>query len=221
MVKRTLSLILLLWVLVVPTFAATSSDKTIDVDYEYTIVNNESKQDAINSAILQAQRKGMEYVNTFLESDTKTKKNEIVKDNVRVFTAGYIKKTDMLSEPIFYERNGISFVYVKIRMFIGDLVKIPKTQEEINKDNEEKKQANYWFDQGGKAIAEGDYKRGVDCFSRSLDYNVDYAAALFQRGICLEKIGHKSLAKMDFERALKLDPQNFIYKKKVEEMATW
>lgn len=64
-------------------------------------------------------------------------------------------------------------------------------------------------DQSGASYFEaGEYQKAVDQYTEELKANTDNATALYNRGRAYEELGKGAMAAKDFEKIVKLDPQN-------------
>lgn len=81
--------------------------KTIYEECEYVMGDNDTKNDAKRLCLIEAKRKVLERVGTYVESNTNVLNFNLTRDEIRAYTAGIIK-TDIVSESTSF--NGKSTV---------------------------------------------------------------------------------------------------------------
>jgi hypothetical protein len=81
--------------------------KTIYEECEYVMGDNDTRNDAKRLCLIEAKRKVLERVGTYVESDTNVLNFNLTRDEIRAYTAGIIK-TEIVSESTSF--NGKSTV---------------------------------------------------------------------------------------------------------------
>lgn len=107
--------------------------KTIYEECEYVMGDNDTKNDAKRLCLIEAKRKVLERVGTYVESSTNVLNFNLTRDEIRAYTAGIIK-TDIVSESTSF--NGKSTVIqIKIKADVDTSVLANKMLE-IHRDKD-------------------------------------------------------------------------------------
>jgi len=107
--------------------------KTIYEEWEYVMGDNDTKNDAKRLCLIEAKRKVLERVGTYVESNTNVLNFNLTRDEIRAYTAGIIK-TEIVSENTSF--NGKSTVIqMKIKADVDTSVLANKMLE-IHRDKD-------------------------------------------------------------------------------------
>ena len=100
-----------------------SSAKTdvVYASYKYVMGDNDTKNDAKRICFIEAKRRCLEKVGTYIESETEVKNYKLTKDEVRTYAAA-LTKVEVVNEKVKFEGESITiFMTVKAEVDTVDL----------------------------------------------------------------------------------------------------
>ena len=136
--------------------------------YKYVMGDNDTKNDAKRICFIEAKRRCLEKVGTYIESETEVKNYKLTKDEVRTYAAA-LTKVEVVNEEVKFEGESIAiFMTVKAEVDTADIgrkieqIRADKSlQTNIKKQQQQVDALEKKIRRLQKDLAATDYKKAV------------------------------------------------------------